>query len=140
MTAPIIMTANSQSRIINIPEPSALGDIGEFAINIGIQYNNINNVKNPIFNMSTLEARDSIRIFQNSVELKDPFISDAKQAWFIPKTLNYDTGIPENYHLLSFVLTNARYDDNDNLPYYQCCLYIDGIIEGAFKLFMNGSN
>lgn len=140
MTAPVIMTANSQSHIINIPEPSALGDIGEFAINIGIQYNNINNVKNPIFNMSTLEARDSIRIFQNSVELKDPFVSDAKQAWFIPKTLNYDTGIPENYHLLSFVLTNARYDDNDNLPYYQCCLYIDGIIEGAFKLFMNGSN
>lgn len=140
ITSRLDKTASDIDTVVSFGTPSTNEDLDEFAIHIGIQYNNINNDSNKIISFNG-NSDNSIEIYQNNVTIGNPFIQASSHTceWFIPKSYNYTAGDPTKFHLLSLVYTKVNYDSLTSSQHYQCCLYIDGVLEGGFKDFGTGS-
>lgn len=140
MSSNLDMGVNSEETIVNV-NPNLIDGCTEFAINIGIQYNKINNVNNPIASFNVNNSSGNIVIYQNNITLGYPYYltGSVNRSIFIPKTQDFDKGDPSKYHLITITYTKANQDASTNTTYYQCCIYIDGILEGAFRAFGTGS-
>lgn len=134
------MGVNQDERIINT-DPNLVDGCTEFVINLGIQYDKINNINIPIVGFNTKSGEDNILVYQNKVVLSAPYFitGSEEREIFIPKLNNFDPGNSLNYHLLTIAYTKANYNKETGDTRYQCCLYIDGILVGAFKTFGTGS-
>lgn len=140
MTSNLDMIVSSEETVVNV-NPNLIDGCTEFAINIGIQYNKINNVNNPIASFNVNNSSGNIVIYQNNVTLGYPYYltGSVNRSIFIPKTQDFDKGDPSKYHLITITYTKANQDTSTNTTYYQCCIYVDGILEGAFRAFGTGS-
>jgi hypothetical protein len=140
MTSDINMLSSSNDFTLDVT-PGFNDGCTEFVINIGLQYNKINNTKNPILGFDVSSSKDSIVLYQNQIVLGFPYYTaaSATKEIFIPKCDDFDSGKSENYHLITIAYTKANEDTNSNTIRYQCCVYIDGILETAFKSFGTGS-
>ena len=108
---------------------------------IGLQYSDINNVKKKILSLLVKENASSLKIdiYQNKItKYNNP--DEILATWFIPKERNYSPNNNDNYHLLTFY---KRYIFNDSASHshaYEICMYLDGCLETAFKIFLSDSS
>ena len=113
---------------------------GDQTINIGIQYNNINNIEKPIIKLYSDDnkSEESITIYQNYIEFGKRFF-DSPQSCniFLHKERKYDSTDLNKYHLITISCASAFYlNENEgtligNNTYYELSVYIDGILEGT---------
>lgn len=88
-------------------------------INIAINYNNINEVTNPILTFKDLgTTKASMSIFQNQIT----YNSLQESNIYIPKN---------SYHLITIYKRAVK--KINNLTTYETCVYIDGVLEPSFK-------
>ena len=118
MISDVNMLSSSDEFDLNI-DPDLIDGCTEFAINLGIQYNKINNVKNPILGFNIKAGDESITLYQNKVVLGFPYYTaaSATKDIFIPKVTDFDSGKSENYHLITITYTKANEDSSSNLSF-----------------------
>lgn len=109
--------------------------VGETLINIGIQYNSINNINTPILEIASGNSSITnldIKIYQNKVSI-GPELSGGstgqKVEIFLPKEDLLDSSNNDKYHLLT--LYRKYYTTIEGEPRYEFLVYLDGILEGA---------
>ena len=109
-------------------------------INIGIQYNDINNTQNPILKLysDASKTEGAITIYQNKVIFGRRFFdSEQECSIFLHKELNYDPEDRDKYHIISINIASCFYvreQESDlllNNTYYEISVYIDGVLEGT---------
>lgn len=98
----------------------------EMLINIGIQYNYINNEELPIITLPPYSQQDSntIVIYQNKVEIAKASLDG---NFFIEEEQNYDVNNEKKYHLITLARKYIRTVGVIN--YYELSVYIDGILQ-----------
>ena len=140
MNADLNMTTGYSDAIFDV-NPNLVDGCTEFAINLGIQYNKINNTNDPIVGFSNQSGDEGILLYQNKINLGFPYYtgSAATKEIFIPRSADFDSGDTLKYHLVTITYTKANVDKESNSIRYQCCVYIDGILETAFQMFGTGS-
>lgn len=107
---------------------------GEQMINIGIQYSDINNSKNPLLILydDINKTNETIKIFQNKIVFGNLlYDSDQECTIFLHKENNYDPDDRSKYHLLSICISHTGTLNNENNPYYEIDVYFDGILEAC---------
>ena len=113
---------------------------GAFVINIGVQYNNINDVTLPILELyaSGFSEVPSITLYQNKVNFSNFFDKGNDREIFIRKSNNYDAN--ENYndttqqlnsHLVTISWSTVNINTSSKERIYQGCVYVDGILASA---------
>lgn len=105
-------------------------------INIGIQYNDINDTSEPIIKLysDVAKTQNAITIYQNKVVFGSRFFqSDADCNIFLAKELNYNPDDRDKYHMITINAASCYYDTLTNNTYYEIAVYIDGSLEGAVK-------
>lgn len=145
-TNQLVMTSASNEYIqyLNFPTLSESNATQDFVINLGIQYNYINDVNNKIvsFYTSGVNTGDStIDVYQNKIVVKQNlFDSDSIAEIFLKREIDYDSNL--NYdaknsmmksHLITIAWTKLRTQEEDKT--YQCCVYVDGILESSIISF-----
>ena len=145
LNKPYIQQFNSGNDVTlcSIPVRKLTSDMinGDCFISLGIQYSYINNKNSklskdsqPIISINSSDENNNLRldIYQDSVKL-----NNNSATLYIPKENDYVVSNKNNYHLLSIY---KRYIySNDNTPYFEICIYLDGILEGALQSFVNQS-
>ena len=146
----LIMTTASDEFIqpLTFPVLATSNATQDFMINLGIQYNYINDTTNKIasFYTSGVDTGDStIDIYQNKVVVKQNlFASDSISEIFLKREIDYNSNL--NYdgssgsmksHLITITWTKLRTQEEDKT--YQCCVYIDGILESSISSFSKAS-
>lgn len=112
-------------------------DINNALINVGIQYNEINNIVDPICIIRSNESTSTntfITIYQDKIEFSGVF-GGAEQTcnFFLHKENNYAPGNPDNFHLITISIAPVYYDEASNLTYYEYNVFVDGVFEGAIN-------
>ena len=110
---------------------------GEQMINIGIQYNDINNSKNELIKLydTVNKSKDTIKIYQNKIVFgNDIFDSNNECEIFLHKEQNYNLNERSKYHLLTICMAHTGAVDFNNNPYYEISVYFDGVLEGIVPL------
>lgn len=126
------LTINSDS--LNIPQ-----ETGDILISIGIQYNEINNVKNPIMTFNYLDDSLNVpfcEVYQNKINIENKYSTNI----FFEKIPidKYNPGDSENYHLIQILLRHTCTDPREeNTAYKQFCIYVDGVIETSVLNWIN---
>lgn len=106
---------------------------GEQMINIGIQYNDINNSKTELIKLydTVNKSKDTIKIYQDKIVFGDDlFDSENECEIFLHKEQNYDLNVRSKYHLLTICMAHTGALDLNNNPYYEVTVYFDGVLEG----------
>lgn len=100
---------------------------------IALQFNEINDDNAEIIRCrkkNNSSYYDMIIITQDTITINKDSIS-----YYLPKTKYEDYGKSTSYHLLSLV---SRYIKTvGTTPYYEVCVYVDGIMEGALGKYTN---
>ena len=113
---------------------------GSFVINIGIQYNSVNDVSMPLVELfaSGFTEVPSIVLYQNKVRFSNFFDEAVDREIFIRKSPNYNSD--ENYddikgelksHLITIVWATVNIDLSSKARTYQGYVYVDGILAAA---------
>ena len=142
----LVMTTASEEFVqpLKFPKLSIANATQDFIINIGIQYNYINDTDNKILSLFTngVNTGDStIDLYQNKVVVKQNlFDSESIAEIFLRKEDDYDFNINYNEstetiksHLITIAWTKLRTEGEDKT--YQCCVYLDGILESSVISF-----
>ena len=136
----IIKNSNDiNNDVIKINTNQELGN-QEFLINIGIQYNYINDVSNEILSITDNNDNHAdffFHLYQNKVLIGQSGIGG--QRFFIETQSKYDVTNNNKYHLLTFARKFIRKDITD---LYEISIYFDGILQGTYTQFVsaNGLN
>lgn len=140
MNADLNMTMGYSDILFDV-NPNLVDGCTEFVINLGIQYNKINNTNNPIVGFSNQSGDEGILLYQNKINLGFPYYTGSSKTKeiFIPRAADFDSGNSSNYHLVTIAYTKANVNKETKAIRYQCCVYIDGILETAFQMFGTGS-
>ena len=140
MNADLNMTIGYSDILFDV-NPNLVDGCTEFVINLGIQYNKINNTNNPIVGFSNQSGDEGILLYQNKINLGFPYYTGSSKTKeiFIPRAADFDSGNSTNYHLVTIAYTKANVNEETKAIRYQCCVYIDGILETAFQMFGTGS-
>jgi hypothetical protein len=118
---------------------------GDFVINIGIQYNSINDTKNPILSIYEGRENPAIILYQNGVTFQNIISEDTREI-FIRKSQDYDPGT--NYdednnllksHLITISWVKVNVDLENRKNTYQGYVYVDGILAGATTTFSSAT-
>lgn len=107
---------------------------GDQLINIGIQYNDINNTKEPIIKLydTANRSNDTITIYQDKIVFgNNIYTSEQSCDIFLHKERNYNAYDREKYHLLSIYISTAFYDALSNNRRYEISAYFDGVLDGT---------
>ena len=98
----------------------------EVLINIGLQYNYINNEELPIIALPPYSQQDSntIIIYQNRIEIAQSPLSG---NFFIEEEPNYNVDNEKQYHLITLARKFIRTEGVTN--YYEISAYIDGVLQ-----------
>ena len=136
-TSQKIMTLIDQpvSQSLNFEKES-----GAFVINVGVQYNSINDANIPILELFAAGFTEvpSITLYQNKINFANFFDENISREIFIRKSENYDYN--ENYndetkelnsHLVTIVWSTVDINVSSKERTYQGCVYIDGILAAA---------
>lgn len=140
LTENLVNTINNEDVTYTLPRTStSIANAQDILINVGIQYNSINNVNNPILSVIS-DNQTSLSIFQNKVVIGQPFsAAAATKSIFLKKEYNYNINNAKNFHLITFSYSKVYTDPTTNNPWYQCNIYIDGKLERSFDAFNNAS-
>lgn len=140
LTENFVNTINNEDVTYSLPRTStSIANAQDILINIGIQYNSINNVNNPILSVIS-DNQTSLSIFQNKVVIGQPFSgAAATKSIFLKKEHDYNVNNAKNFHLITFSYSKVYTDPSTNNPWYQCNIYIDGKLERSFDNFNNAS-
>ena len=126
--------------ICNINNAINSNDTYDCFVSLGIQYSYINNAnsykssnRTPIITINSNDNGNSLKldIYQDKVIVGENLIT-----LFLPKEQNYNVSNNSNYHLLSIC---KRYLYYNVTPYYEICVYLDGVLEGTMQAFSNSS-
>jgi len=133
---PIKQTVNkSPVTLTNLTCPTG-SDGFNTIVNIGIEYNTINEDGAPILKITAYDDTE-LTLYQNRITLGANSIEDDRL--FIPKT-DYSsfTGLnnTEDYHLISIVSRQVKKLGNTDNRGREVIIYIDGVIEACFKTFL----
>ena len=118
----------------NIIETPTSGSLGDILISMGLQYNEINNVNEPIaaFNYltsaSTGDYTPFCTVYQNKIS-----IGGYEIPIYLGRTdiSEFNPTDPNKYHLVQISLKYVYRDNAQNTDYRQICVYVDGVLEGA---------
>lgn len=123
----------------NIPLTFSTDLVYDCFVSIGIQYSSINNANSyknndghSIITINSIDSNLKLEIYQDKI-----LLGENKITLFLPKEEDYNINNNSNYHLLSIYKRYIYYNDN---PYYEICVYLDGILEGAAPAFINSKN
>ena len=100
----------------------------EMLINIGIQYNYINDENKEIIEIpTTTPERDTnaIHIYQNKFQIRD---SELQGVFFLEEEEKYDTTNNSKYHLITIARKFIRTINYGNVR-YEISVYIDGVLQ-----------
>lgn len=104
-------------------------------INVGVQYNEINNIEEPICTIRSNEessTNEFITIYQNKIVFSGVFGGSSRDCnFFLHKETSYDSSDPDKYHLITIALAPVYQDDAANRTFYEYNVYVDGVLEGA---------
>jgi len=131
-------TSGDDITLCNINNAINSNDTYDCFVSLGIQYsyiNNANNYKNriPIITINSNDNGNNLKldIYQDKIILGNNLIT-----LFLPKEQNYNVTDNSKYHLLSIY---KRYLYYNATPYYEICVYLDGVLEGALQSFSNST-
>ena len=115
----------------NIIETPTSGSVGDILISMGLQYNEINNVNEPIAAFNYIASGEYVpfcTVYQNKISIEGYEI-----PIFLGRTdiSEFDPTDPNKYHLVQISLKYVYRDNAQNYDYRQICVYIDGVLEGA---------
>lgn len=112
----------------------------DFVAHIGIQYNKINNTKNPIIEFyresgtaGIAEADPSIVIYQDKVVFQK--FTSGEATLYLPKEDNYSPQESEYYHLISIAQKKIYKVKGSEEYRYEMSVYLDGVLEGTLTSF-----
>lgn len=122
-------SSGSDINICNI-DFNAGSQIYDCFISIGIQYSYINENNTNIITINSMDQSNNLKIdvYQNKITIGQN--SETPITLFLPKETNYNSSDNSKYHLLS-IYKRFLYRYNQN-PYYEICVYLDGILEGIY--------
>lgn len=124
----------------NINNAISNNDLYDCLVSIGIQYSYINKYnsykstdRTPIITINSNDNGNSLKldIYQDKIIIGEKLIT-----LFLPKEENYNILNKDNYHLLSIY---KRYLYYNTVPYYEICVYLDGVLEGVMPVFTNST-
>lgn len=123
---------NKVYHFLNAPD-----GINNLLINIGIQYNEINNTEDPICVIRSNEeisTNEFITVYQNKVVFSGIFGGESQECnLFLHKEKNYNPGDPDKYHLITIAIAPVYYNESINQTYYEYNVFVDGVFEGVLN-------
>ena len=124
----ILMSANSSNfTISSFKQPNVYQDT---VLNLGLQYNSVNNVNKPLINIYSNNIL-VYTLYKN--KLNKTNVGDIKIC--IHKESNFDSTNVLKYHLIQIVSRFMAIIDQ--IPYYEVSVYIDGILDSCFQQGQN---
>lgn len=139
ITTPYIQLYRSNESIESFHFLNPPTEINNLLINIGIQYNEINNVAEPICVIRSNEevsTNEFITVYQNKIVFSGVFGGSPKDCnFFLHKESSYDPGNPDKYHLITIAIAPVYHDESTNQTYYEYNVYVDGVLEGAINVW-----
>jgi hypothetical protein len=76
-------------------------------LNLGIQYNTINDYREPIAIFYNKSGNPFATIYQNKIEFESVYSSVATSQFFLNKEKDFKPGEPDNYHLITIALSSV---------------------------------
>lgn len=100
-------------------------------INVGIQYNEINNTDSAICVIKSTDSTNNtfITIYQNKVVFNIGATTDCNL--FLHKETDYDPGNPDKYHLITILIASVYSNSASNTTYYSYSVFLNGVFEGV---------
>lgn len=134
-------SANDKDVVISgFPQLDTATQHYDFVAHIGIQYNKINNTKNPIIEFyresgaaGVAEADPSIIVYQNKVVFQK--FTSGEASLYLPKEDNYSPQESEYYHLVSIAQKKLFKVQGTDSYKYEVSVYLDGVLEGTLTSF-----
>ena len=124
----ILMSVNSSNfTISSFKQPNVYQDT---ILNLGLQYNSVNNVNKPLINIYSNNIL-IYTLYKN--KLNKTNVGDIKIC--IHKETNFDSTNVLKYHLIQIVSRFMAIIDQ--IPYYEVSVYIDGILDSCFQQGQN---
>ena len=114
----------TQNEVVQSLEPTLQQ---ELIINVGIQYNYINDESKEIIEIPTTDTSDtnSIHIYQNKILIG---ASEPQGIFFLEEEEKYDTSNKDNYHLITIARKYIR-TSGISTHQYELSFYIDGVLQ-----------
>ena len=104
-------------------------------LNLGIQYNTINDYREPIATFYNNAGNPFATIYQNKIVFESVYSSAASCQFFLNKEKDFNPGEPDNYHLITIALSSVWRDRSQSLDYNEITVYLDGVLQGAVNSF-----
>ena len=131
----IEQTVNSQVITINdtVPPTASTSSIINTHFAIGLQYNTINSENSEILSLYNATTETNIITIKQS----EIIFNGGSRPLCIKKQSNADKDSIQDYHLIQLYCQYVKKNGNDNM--YQLSVYIDGILEAAFRSLFNSA-
>ena len=129
--------ANDEPVIHSLTYSSNPDEPANVLINLSVQYNEINNITEPICTITSTDNKDFIKIYQNKVSISGVTNDTLDCNLFIPKEKNYSPGEVEKYHLITISIAAVYFNSSTNETFYEYNVYLDGVLEGALNAWPN---
>lgn len=129
--------ADDEPVIHNLTYSSNPDEPSNVLINLSVQYNEINNISEPICTITSTDNKDFIKVYQNKVSISGVTNDTLDCNLFIPKEKNYSPGEVEKYHLITISIAAVYFNSSTNETFYEYNVYLDGVLEGALNAWPN---